>query len=193
LEFFKYVDSIYNMECLNNFNKDNQYYDLCVYAVKLNGDNFQYVKNKFKTFELCKLAVEIDPYNLEFIKQEYQTFKLCKEAFIKIDYCPDILMYIKYPSTDFFKFVSDTYKEASLKYFNENYQDEELCLYAIELNFENFEYVNKKLQTYDMCYKVVKQNGEMLKYVNDEFKTYKLCKKAVKQNYKAIKYSKYEF
>ncbi len=134
-------------------------------------ENFlELIKPELKTQEICDLVIEYRPYELEFVDEKFQTNELCEKAFIQVDYCSEILQYIKYPSLDFFKYVNDTYNEPCLENFNKKSQYYELCLYAVELNGDNFEFVNKELQTYEMCNIAVNYNYKMFQYVDNKFK-----------------------
>lgn len=62
--------------------KKNQTYNICLEAVKNNGDAFQYVKEEFKTHELCLMAIRDDVFNMTYIENPTKEIQL--EA-LKID------------------------------------------------------------------------------------------------------------
>jgi hypothetical protein len=95
---------------------------------------------------------------------------------------------IKYIKNKTYELCIESVKQNgdALKYIDEQYQTEELCLISVKSNGKNIRYVKNK--THDLCIEAVKNNGMSLKYIDEQFQTEEICINAVKHNGIYLKY-----
>jgi hypothetical protein len=74
-----------------------------------------------------------------------------------------------------------------IKYIDEEFQTEEICLIVVRTNGVLLKYVKNK--TYDICIEAIKNNGNALKYVEKDEQTSEMCEIAIKQTPYAIIYA----
>jgi len=164
--------------------------ELCLEAVKKSDDVLEYMPSSMKTVEIYLEAAKQWGGWLEYVPEKFITAELCMEVVKKsdngIEYVPE-----KFKTAELCMEAvkNDSYGYA-LKYVPENLKTAELCMKAVEKNSYAFEYVPENLKTAELCMKAVEKNSYAFEYVPEKFKTAELCMKAVKKGRwgEALKY-----
>ena len=153
--------------------------DICITAVKEDGQALQYVKEQ--TPDICLEAVKKNGFVLAYVKE--QTPDICLEAVKQNGLA---LKYVKDQTEDI---CIEAVKQNgwALQFVKE--QTEDICLEAVKKNGLALAYV--KEQTPDICITAVKEDGQALQYVKEQ--TSDICLEAIKQNNKVLKYVYDEF
>jgi len=166
----------YPVEGFHNIDPSDQTQEICLAAVKHNGNFLRYVKNQID--EICLTAVKQEGNALKYVKN--QTDEICMAA-VKQE--GNALKYVK-NQTDEICMAAVKRDGSALEYVKN--QTNEMCLSAVKQYGSALKYV--KNQTDEMCLSAVKQDGSTLKYVKN--KTDKMCLFAVKQHGYALGYVK---
>jgi len=66
--------------CLSNVSKKHLNYEICLEAVKNNGNYLKDIPEQFKTYELCLEAVKNNGNYLKYVPEEHKIYELCLEA-----------------------------------------------------------------------------------------------------------------
>ena len=132
-----------DFHCLSKIKNEFHTYELCIRAVKFNGEALKYVRPDLHTIDMYMIAVKSDSQAFKFTQHFLQTQELCELA-IELDG-----LLLKYVRHDIFSKV---------------------CVKAIELNGLALEYVEKKTQSFEICKIAVKSNNKAIKYVNNKYK-----------------------
>ena len=158
--------------------------ELCMIAVKQNGDMLKYIERQ--TPENCLIAVQQNGYALQHVKQ--QTHEIClvaikqnKYAFLLIQYDGTLLEFVKIQTPELC-LIAVTQNGYALEYVK--YQSPEICLVAVQQN--GIALCHVKIQTPEICLAAVKQNGRAIRFA--KIQTPELCYTAIAQDIRAIKY-----
>ena len=185
----KDVDSskiTYPVEAFHNIDPSDQTPEICLAAVKHNGNFLRYVKNQ--TDEICLTAVKQVGNALKHVKN--QTDEICMAAVNEYDHIlhhgKKYRFALKYVENQTDEICMAAVKQYgfSLKYVKN--QTDEICMAAVKRDGSALEYV--KNQTDEMCLSAVKQDGSALLYVKNQ--TDEMCLFAVKQDGHALGYVK---
>jgi hypothetical protein len=95
--------------------------ELCLTAVKCNGNSLRFVPAKLKTSDLCLEAVKCMSYALQYVPNKLKTTEMCLEA-VKWDCCA-------------FLYIPDELKTM------------ELCLEAVKRDDSVFEFISEEFKT----------------------------------------------
>jgi hypothetical protein len=147
------------------------YKDICLEAVKQNGNALQYISGEDQTYEICLEAIRKNGEMLEFVKDP--TPLMCVEAVCKyggaIQFIPN--------------FNIDTWDTMLLE--NGEYTTyHKVCMIAVKDAAWALQFIEE--QTNNICLMAVRKNGEMLKYCKKQ-KPF-ICLEAVRNTKKAIKH-----
>ena len=139
--------------------------DICLAAVKKNGNNIIYVPEDLRTPEICSLAVNHNGDNLNIVPEKYKTPELCLKAVQNIR--------------------RDQRDQFHLNAVPEDLRTQEICSLAVNYNGFNLYYVPKKYKTARLCLEAV-QNAKgqfLLRSVPEQLRTPEICLEAVRIDY----------
>ena len=136
--------------------KNGLSYEICLEAVKQNGDALRYVPEELKTSEICLAAVEQDGWALLYVPEDLKTSEICLTA-VKQD-------------------------GMALEHVPKDLKTPEICLAAVKQNGMALRYVPKDFRTPEICLAAVKQDGWALRYVPKDLKTEEIYLAAVKHD-----------
>ena len=130
--------------------KNGLSYEICLEAVKQNGDVLRYVPEDLKTSEICLTAVEQDGMALEHVPKDLKT--------------PEIHLAAVKQNGD------------ALRYVPKDFRTPEICLAAVKQDGWALRYVPKDLRTEEICLAAVKHDSWVLRrwaleYVPEDLKT----------------------
>ena len=60
----------------------------------------------------------------------------------------------------------------------EEYRTEEMCITAVQCNYENLQKIPRKYITYELCFETVQYHGCAIEFVPSELLTNEICIKA---------------
>jgi len=149
--------------------------DVCMFAIKKNGNNIQYVNICDNT--LNEAAVKQNGLSLKYIKN--QTEDICIHAITQ-----NILaiQYVKHITNKILSIVTNYITNANISADEHSVNIEEkirlICSIEVKKDYKNLKHVIK--QTNDMCEYTVSKNGNMLFHVKQQ--TDKICMIALHQN-----------
>ena len=138
--------------------------------IEYSGLKLEFIENQ--TEELCFKAVQNNSFALKFVNKKFITEKLCLLAFNNEEYgnANNIGELLEFVKPEFITY--------------------ERCLIIIKNNGLNIKYINEKFHTEELCLIAVGQyhygSGELLKYIKNP--TMKVCIEAVKTIKSALKY-----
>lgn len=140
--------------------------EICLEAVKQNGDALKHVKEQ--TEEICLEAVK----NCDALKHvKKQTEEICLEA---IKRHPFSLYDVKKQTN---KICLEAVKRCGYMLNGVNEQTDEICLEAVKRDKHALEFVKK--QTHKICLEAVKYDGYSLEFVEHKFRTDEICMEAI--------------
>ena len=142
------------------------YAEVCMVAVKQNGEMLYHVPQKLKSTEMCEAAVQQDGSALRYVPETLRTPEMCMSA------------------------VTDW--ASSLYYVPDKFKTEKMCMIAVEKIGSTLKHVPRELRTPKLCMTAVKQEGLALQYVPRELQTPELCVAAIRQNSLAFQHVPYE-
>lgn len=156
----------------------NQTDDVCAIAINQNGLAIAYIQNQ--TPNLCMLALQKTPSSYSCIRTP--TYEIALEA-VKIDGYLVSMVYSKYKTPELLLAAIKNNCEA-IKVIKPSEQTLELCLFCVKHNPMVLRYIANK--TDEICKVALALDGRAIQYIDhptDEF-----CKLAIKSNWHALQY-----
>jgi hypothetical protein len=184
-------------------------YELCLEAVKHNGENFKHVPYNFTSYEMCLTAVENRGSMLNYVPKELRTTEICNKAVKNyggaLEYVPK-----KVYNYQICLDAVTNYAILAFKYVPDELMTEELCIAAIKNHADTIEKVPDRFmynpiydayleataeKSFKMPYHVksewfylslVRFGGTNIQFVSDKYVTNKMISYAIRSNGLAI-------
>jgi hypothetical protein len=160
--------------------------ELCMSAVKQNGESLAYVPIELRTKEMCVAAVKTDWKAVQYVPPTTENKDIFKYV-VQKDATGIKLIPVKKKSKELYMLAVQSFGE-SLEHVPEEFKSKELCMTAVKQNGIALMYVPEKFKTEELCLIAVKKFGLVLNWVPEEFKSKELCMTAVKQNGESLAY-----
>lgn len=136
-----------------NLLSENDYYNICLHTVKVNGWGLKYIPSDVHTQELCDEAVNGACWALQYVGDEFKTYDNCYSAVRRngqtLQFVPDALI------------------------------DEAMCLAATKARYPCLNYIPRRYLTRELCYIAVGADGGDIKHVPEEFMSSELAYLAI--------------
>jgi hypothetical protein len=164
---------------LEHIRPDAQTHEICMAAVRENGNVLRYVRPDLRTHEICLAAVTTDGCALQYVPAEIRTPDILHAA---INDWGAAIQYIRpdEQTPELCELAIATSPETALREIKE--LTSELCLFAVQLDYRALRNVPEHLRTEEICLAAVTQSGYALLWIPVHQQTPAICYEAIRRN-----------